>query len=134
MNRKDVVAGAESRLHHSTTGGIFITTSTRCYDNSDCDLWTINYLIDAMKIQLATIQQRLTQGDGSSKDNNGDRQFDSRKYYDKAHSMLKIGVFRPVPSYTIHLSDLTPKIIRELYQSRCPGPWVCIKTSSWSHF
>ncbi len=30
--------------------------------------------------------------------------------------MLKIGVFRPVPSYTIHLSDLTPKIIRELYQ------------------
>lgn len=94
----------------------FVTVTTMIYNDNisnDDDLWSINYLIDAIKLRLATIEITIT---NEKKSYNNDKKIvDSRKYYDLAYRMLKIGVFRPAPSYDISLRDLTPKIIWELY-------------------
>jgi hypothetical protein len=76
------------------------------------DIWTINYLIDAMKKHLANVKQSLINVDEGC--DNKER-VESRKYYDQAYKMLKIGAFRPAPPYIISLRDLTPKMIKELY-------------------
>ena len=79
----------------------------------DVDPWSINYLIDIMKKHLATVKHQITNtNEGCDRDN---RVVDSRKYYDQAYKMLKIGAFMPAPPYVIFLRDLTPKIIKELY-------------------
>ena len=39
---------------------------------------------------------------------------EGRKYYDQAYRMQNIGAFRPTLSFIIHLSDLTPKLIKEI--------------------
>jgi hypothetical protein len=39
---------------------------------------------------------------------------EGRNYYDQAYRMQNIGAFRPTPSFIIHLSDLTPKLIKEI--------------------
>lgn len=80
----------------------------------DRDLWSINYLIDALKMHLASVKQSTTNVNvslGSDKES-----VDSRAYYDQAYKMLKIGAFRPAPPYIILLRDLSPKIISELYR------------------
>lgn len=69
------------------------------------DYWTISYLIDTLKKELALAKKLAL---------NGETIFDCRKYYDQAHHFLKIACFRPVHSFAICLSDLNPKII-ELY-------------------
>jgi hypothetical protein len=61
------------------------------------DYWTISYLIDTLKKELALAKKLALNGD-----------------YDQAHHFLKIACFRPVHSFAICLSDLNPKII-ELY-------------------
>ena len=74
------------------------------------DLWSINYLIDSMKKHLANVKQPIINRNEAC-----DKPVDSRKYYDQAYEMLKIGAFRPAPPYIILLRDLTSKIIKELY-------------------
>ncbi|MFZ0329440.1 MAG: hypothetical protein WAL66_19275 [Nitrososphaeraceae archaeon] len=73
---------------------------------ADEDYWTISYLIDTLKKELALMKKLAI---------NGETIFDCRKYYDQAHHFLKIACFRPVPSFPIYLPDLNPKIIKELY-------------------
>jgi hypothetical protein len=89
--------------------------STTCNDemDDDFDLWSINFLIDVIKKRLATVEQSITSTNVSW--DNDKELVDSRPYYDQAYKMLKIGAFRPAPPYIIFLTDLTPKIIKELY-------------------
>lgn len=74
------------------------------------ELYTINYLIDALKKHLATFEQPIE----IKKNEDKKKIFDSRKYYDQAHHLLKIGAFKPTPSFIVYLSDLTRKLIKEL--------------------
>ncbi len=77
------------------------------------DLWSISYLIDMIKKQLATAKQSIANANESCSNDKGP--VESRIYYDQAYKMLKIGAFRPAPPYIIFLRDLNPKIIKELY-------------------
>ena len=81
-----------------------------CHDD---EAWTKNCLIDRLKQHLAIVGA----GNNDYKDNLQDKRvFDSRKYYNRAHHFLKIGVLNPVPTYVVNLSDLTPKLIKEIYE------------------
>jgi hypothetical protein len=62
--------------------------------------WTTNHIIDRLKQRLASVVDS----------------FDNRRYYLQALNYLKAGVFKPVPAFVVNLSDLTPKLIDELYQ------------------
>jgi hypothetical protein len=46
----------------------------------------------------------------------GNRIYDSRKYYEQAHKSLVFGALRPVPPFIVYISDLSPRIIKELYE------------------
>ena len=69
--------------------------------------WVTSYIVDRLKWHLATIDLKNTGGDTK-------RVFDSRKYYNQAHDYLKIGSFKPVPSFPVYVSDLSPKLVIEL--------------------
>jgi hypothetical protein len=64
-------------------------------------------LVDCLKQHLASIESEE------------EGEYDNRKYYNQAHDQLIIGAFKPVPYFLIYLSDLTPKLIRELHSLDC---------------
>jgi hypothetical protein len=70
--------------------------------------WTESYLVDRLKQRLATFEASITCSDD-------ERVYDHGKYYQEAHKSLLIGALKPVPPFVIYLSDLSPKIIKELY-------------------
>jgi hypothetical protein len=65
--------------------------------------WTTNCLVERFKLELArfTVEQQ--------------DQLDNRKYYNQAHSLLKIGALKPTPFFVVYLSDLSPQLIKELH-------------------
>jgi hypothetical protein len=69
----------------------------------DYSEWTSAYLVDRLKQYLATIET------------SEEVRYDNRKYYNQAHNMLNIGAFKPVPYFTVYLSDLSPRLIKELH-------------------
>jgi hypothetical protein len=74
----------------------------------DRTLWCTSYIIDQLKQHLANVRYTLT--------NDKLVNVEGRKYYDQARRMQNIGAFRPTPSFIIHISDLTPKLIKEISQ------------------
>jgi hypothetical protein len=80
------------------------------------DLWTPNYLIDRLKQHLATVivVQQSSRKEDYENNLQSKKVFDSRKYYNQAHDYLKIGAFKSVPSFPVHISDLSSKFVREL--------------------
>jgi hypothetical protein len=76
--------------------------------NDNPSSWSRSYLVDRLKQNLATVEDREIFLSNFVIDN--------RKYYNRAYHFLKIGVFKPVPGFVVNLSDLTPKLIEELYQ------------------
>jgi hypothetical protein len=60
-------------------------------------------LVDRLKQHLASIE---SQEEGK---------YDNRKYYNQAHSLLKIGALKPVLFFIVYLSELSPELITELY-------------------
>jgi hypothetical protein len=72
----------------------------------DSSLWCTSYIIDQLKQHLANVRYTLINNEGET--------VEGRKYYDQAYRMQNIGAFRPTPSFIIHLSDLTPKLIKEI--------------------
>ena len=72
----------------------------------DSTLWSISYIIDQLKQHLANVRYTLT--------NDKLETVEGRKYYDQAYRMQNIGALRPTPSFIIHLSDLTPKLIKQI--------------------
>jgi hypothetical protein len=61
-----------------------------------------------LKQHLAIFEASITSSDD-------EKVYDHRKYYEQAHKLLLFGALKPVPPFVIHISDLTPKIIKELY-------------------
>jgi hypothetical protein len=78
--------------------------------------WSDSYLVDRLKQHLAIVECSIN--DEYYKDGNPKVQllFGPRKYYNRALNYLKVGGFNPVPSFIINLSDLTPKLIKELHE------------------
>ena len=72
----------------------------------DDTLWSTNYIIDRLKEHLANTRYLLKNSKGDT--------IEGRKYYDQAHQMQAIGAFKPIPCFIVHLSDLTPKLIKEI--------------------
>jgi hypothetical protein len=75
---------------------------------NEYDAWTPNYLVDRLKQHLATSEVPAALGID-------EKIYDKRKYYQQAHESLFFGALKPVPPFVIYLSDLTHKIIKELY-------------------
>jgi hypothetical protein len=73
---------------------------------NDSPDWSDSYLVDRLKQCLASVEDKEIFFSSFVIDN--------RKYYNQAYNFLKIGAFKPVPPFIINLSDLTPKLIKEL--------------------
>jgi len=65
--------------------------------------FTTNCLVERFKQELAYVI-------GAEQD-----QLDNRKYYNQAHNLLKIGALKPTPFFIVYLSDLSPRLIKELH-------------------
>lgn len=77
--------------------------------------WNKLYIVDRLKQYLATVE--INSND--YKDNLGDKRIfnlEYRKYYNRAYHFLKIGAFKPVPAFVVNLSDLTPRLVKELQE------------------
>jgi hypothetical protein len=72
----------------------------------DNTLWSTNYIIDRLKQHLANTRYLLRNSKGET--------IEGRKYYDQAYQMQIIGALKPTPFFRVHLSDLTPKLIKEI--------------------
>jgi hypothetical protein len=72
----------------------------KAIDNTNLP-YTKECLVDRLKQHLATVEDK-------------EGKYDSRKYYNQAHDMLKIGAFNPVPPFVIYLNDLGTELMQEL--------------------
>jgi hypothetical protein len=81
------------------------------------ELWTSNYLIYRLKEHLTTVPisspHKTDLLDWYSKGHQN-KVIDFRKYYNQAYHYLKIGTLRTVPKYLVSLSELSPRIVKEL--------------------
>jgi hypothetical protein len=85
-------------------------------DNDNAAEWTSDYLIDRLKQFLAAIENTSITEDEKRKFHEKWGFYESRKYYYQAYNLLKIGAFKPVLPFIINLSDLTPRLLKELYK------------------
>ena len=82
--------------------------------------WTVSYLVDKLKHHLATIDLSKSKENTdllyihNDKFNKYFCRISNRHYVNQAFHYLKIGVLRPVPEFLISMSDLSPKLIKEL--------------------
>ena len=82
--------------------------------------WTVSYLVDKLKQHLATIELSKSKENTDLLDANNDKfnkyfcLISNRHYVNQAFHYLKIGVFRPIPDFLISLSDLSPKLLKEV--------------------
>jgi hypothetical protein len=99
------------------TSKVISTTPTYnpvCYhtdDEKECNCWSTNYTIDHLKQHLATVSHSFILDNG--------KHVKSRKYYDQAFHLLKIGAFKPALPFIIYLSDLENDsfLIKELVEA-----------------
>jgi hypothetical protein len=90
----------------------FLTSQNRLqqatpYKASEYSAMTEACLVDCLKQNLATITERITITDT-------EKIYDNRKYYNQAHTLLKIGACRPVPHFQVSISDLWPELLKGL--------------------
>jgi hypothetical protein len=82
--------------------------------------WTMEYLIDRLKQELATAELKNSKinTDLLDIDNSKFKSYycliSSRKYINQAFHYLKIGVSRPVPEFVVSLSDFSSKLIAKV--------------------
>ena len=71
------------------------------------DAWTTEHLVDKLFLHLASKKENTSTANG--------RSVTFRKYYRQARDLMKwIPIAKPSPQFIIHVSDLTPRLIREL--------------------
>ena len=81
------------------------------------ELWTTDYLIFRLKENLATVPISLNQKTDLLDwypEAHENKVIDARKYYNQAYHYLKIGCLQSVPLFLVSLSELSPRIIKEL--------------------
>ena len=76
---------------------------TRC---TSATAWLTSYLIDHLKLHLATYTEVITDNEGKT--------VEVRIYYYQALQMLKIGAYNPASAYVIRFSHLTSRLQTEL--------------------
>ena len=82
--------------------------------------WSDSYLVDNLKQQLAFVQSSKSKIPTDLLDTPNDKfntyfcLISNRHYVNQAFHYLKIVVLRPIPEFLISLSDLSPKIVKEL--------------------
>jgi hypothetical protein len=81
------------------------------------DSWTSNYLLYRLKEHLGTIPI----SDSYKTDlldwypaGHPNKVKDFRKYYNQAYNYLKIGAIKTPPKFLVSLSELSPRLIKEL--------------------
>jgi hypothetical protein len=81
------------------------------------ELWTTDYLIFRLKENLASVpisSNHKTDLLDWYPEGHKNKVIDARKYYNQAYHYLKIGCLQPVPTFLVSISDLSPRIIKEL--------------------
>jgi len=82
--------------------------------------WSDSYLIDELKCHLATIESSKSKvptdllDAPNEKFNKYFSLISNKHYVNQAFHYLKIGVLRPVPEFRISLSDLSPRLLKEI--------------------
>lgn len=79
--------------------------------------WTSNYLIYRLKEHFAAIpisDSHKTDLLDWYPQGHKRKVTDFRKYYNQAYHYLKIGAFKTVPKYLVSLSELSPRLVKEL--------------------
>lgn len=81
------------------------------------DKYTTEGLIDDIFLQMCFTKEEVT--------NNNGKQITISKYYIQAWELLPlISAGNPPPYFVINLSDLTPKLIREIQNDKCNREYV----------
>ena len=76
----------------------------------DDERWTTECLVDELFLHLANFKEII--------ENNQGQTLEVKKYYHQATDQLpRIPVAKPTPTFTIYISDLTPKLIQDLRDS-----------------
>jgi hypothetical protein len=81
------------------------------------ELWTTDYLIFRLKEHLATVpicSNHKTDLLDWYPEGHKNKVIDVRKYYNQAYHYLKIGCLKPVPTFLVSVSELSPRIVMEL--------------------
>ncbi len=87
---------------------------------SPAEEWTQSYLVDNLKRQLATVgssKSKIPTDLLDTPNDNFNKYFcliSNRHYVNQSFHYLKIGIFSPIPEFLISLSDLSPKLVKEL--------------------
>ena len=82
--------------------------------------WSDSYLVDNLKQHLALVQLSKSKTNTdllNTPNDNFNSNFcliSNRHYINQAFHYLKIGVLSPIPEFLISLSDLSPKLVKEL--------------------
>ena len=71
--------------------------------------WTTNYCIDRLKQELGSVIHKI-------KNNETGETVKGRKYYDQARYLqYRVGIYKPTPIFQVYLSDLSPRMVKELH-------------------
>ena len=82
--------------------------------------WSDSYLVDKLKQHLATVELSKSKTPTDLLDTPNDKfkkyfcLISNRHYINQAFHYMKIGRLSPVPDFLISLSDLSPKLVKEL--------------------
>lgn len=82
--------------------------------------WSDSYLVDNLKRHLAFVQLSKSKTPTDLLDTPNDKfnkyfcLISNRHYVNQAFHYFKIGILSPIPEFLISLSDLSPKLIKEL--------------------
>ena len=82
--------------------------------------WSDSYLVDNLKQHLTTVELSKSKTPTDLLDTPNDKfnkyfcLISNRHYVNQAFHYLKIGILSPVPEFLISLSDLSPRLIKEL--------------------
>lgn len=77
-----------------------------CIRCNSVEPWLTSYLIDHLKLHLATYTEEITNNEGKT--------IEVRIYYCQALQLLKIAAYNPAPAYIIRFSHLTSRLQAEL--------------------
>ena len=97
--------------------------------------WSDSYLVDNLKQHLALVQSSKSKVETDLL-NTPNKKFNTyfclisnRHYVNQVFHYLKIDILKPVPEFLISLSDLSPKLLKELAVLD-KNKRICIKTGS----
>jgi hypothetical protein len=83
-------------------------TDDKLQQTEEQELWTTECLVDQLFLCLAATKEYIAT-------NKNDGTIPVKKYYSQARRLMKwIPIARPAPEYVINISDLSPKVRKEI--------------------